>query len=68
MASQTQLKEAEDALHALMIGKKAVKVMQNGRSVEYAPADIDKLRAYIDSLKNQLQSATRARRAPARFY
>lgn len=68
MANQAQLREAEDALHKLLIGKKAVKVMQNGRSVDYAPADIDKLRSYIDSLKAALQPTARVRRSPARFY
>jgi len=64
MASQTQLDEANAALHTLLIGKRAAKLVQNGKSVEYQPADVDKLRNYITSLQKQL-GATSNRRGPA---
>lgn len=68
MASQQQLTEAEAALHKLLTGTKAVKLQQNGRSVEYQPTDVSQLRAYISELKNELSTTTRGRRTPIGFY
>lgn len=63
MASQQQLTEAEAALHQLATGKKAVRLQQNGRIVEYLPANMAQLRAYINELKIALgQSATGSRK------
>jgi hypothetical protein len=50
-----RLREAEDALHQLMIGDKPVEVRdQNGEAVKYTPANAGRLRAYIAELKQQL--------------
>lgn len=50
-----QLTEAEAAYHKLVTGK-AVRVYldQNGERIEYAVANAARLRAYIDSLKAQV--------------
>jgi hypothetical protein len=54
-----RLKEAEDALHQLMIGKAAVSLSRgdaggNNRSYQYAQADIPRLERYISQLKSRL--------------
>jgi hypothetical protein len=50
-----RLKEAENALHQLMIGGQPVEVRdQNGEAVKYTPANASRLRAYIAELKQQL--------------
>ncbi|ELY4673585.1 gpW family head-tail joining protein [Cronobacter dublinensis] len=54
-----RLKEAEDALHQLMIGKAAVSLSRgdgggNSRSYQYAQADIPRLERYISDLKARL--------------
>jgi len=49
------LQDAEDALHRVSIGKQRVQVRADtGETVQYAPADEVKLRAYIAGLKNKL--------------
>ena len=64
MANLAQLEQAKQALHELMIGKKAVKLQQNGRSVEFQPADIQKLKSYIAELETNIGTSSR-RRGPA---
>lgn len=64
MATQAELSEAKAARHKLMTGTKAAKVTMNGRTVEYAPADLNKLDNYISRLEAEL-STTDLRR-PAR--
>lgn len=64
MASQRQLIEAREAYHNLLLGKKAVKLQQNGRLVEFEPADAEKLRSYISQLEFELGSSS-GRRGPA---
>jgi len=66
MATAQDLTEARAALHSLIIGKKAVKVQMNGRSVEYTPASKSQLEQYINQLETEL-GLTQARR-PARVY
>lgn len=61
MATQTQLDEARAAKHALLTGRKAVKVQKDGRSVEYTPTDLPSLEKYIQSLEIQL-GQTKVRR------
>lgn len=63
MAS-TQLQQAKQALHELLLGKKAVKLQQNGRSVEFKPADVSELRAYIAQLETE-EGTSSGRRRPA---
>lgn len=53
-----RLKEAEDALHELMLGEKArVFIDQSGERVEFLAANSDKLRAYISQIKVMLGQA-----------
>ena len=64
-----RLKEAEEALHQLMIGKSAVSLSRgdaggNSRSYQYAQADIPRLERYISQLKSRLGLCS-SRRRPA---
>ncbi|SEQ48911.1 gpW protein [Amphritea atlantica] len=54
MATQSQLDEARAAKHALLTGRKAVKVQKDGRSVEYTAVNLPDLEKYIQSLETQL--------------
>lgn len=46
---------AEDALQKLMTGSMREEVRyQNGDMVRFTPADVQKLRSYIEDLKNEL--------------
>ncbi|MCQ4311702.1 gpW family protein [Pseudomonas stutzeri] len=52
---QTQLQEAEQAYHNLMVGQSVAEFRdQNGELVRYTPANATRLLAYITSLKMQL--------------
>lgn len=64
MATQAQLDEARSALHQLMLGRRAVKVQKDGRTVEYTPATKRQLEDYIGQLEAALGTSTR-RRGPA---
>ena len=55
--------EAEQALHQLVIGQKAVKVQKDGRMVEYRPANAGELKQYIQQLKQALSKTTGRRPA-----
>ena len=66
MATAADLAEARAALHSLIIGKKAVKVTMNGRSVDYTPANKSQLEQYIKQLETELGQAPMRR--PARVY
>lgn len=56
---QSWLSEAEIARHKLATGKQAVTIeYEGGGSVTYTKADLDKLEAYIASLRSQLSSST----------
>lgn len=55
----TRLTSAESALHDLMIGNSVrVFVDENGERIEYSAANIQRLRAYIWDLKQQLGKIT----------
>ncbi len=55
LSTQDRLTEAEDALHALVIGRSArVFVDQNGERIEYTSINRAGLVTYIDSLKAEL--------------
>ena len=58
----TRLNEAENALHSLLTGSKAVKVKKDGREVEFTPVDINQLRSYIATLQHQLKITSTRRR------
>ena len=64
MATQAQLDEARTALHQLLLGRRAVKVQKDGRTVEYTPANKRELEEYIGQLEATLGIGTR-RRGPA---
>tara|TARA_R110001583_G_scaffold34551_1_gene115872 strand:- start:22231 stop:22437 length:207 start_codon:yes stop_codon:yes gene_type:complete len=64
MATQTQLDEARAALHQLLLGRRAVKIQKDGRTVEYTPASKRQLEEYIGQLEVELGAAGR-RRGPA---
>ena len=59
--TQDLLTEAEAALHSLQIGKAKVSVGYGDRRVEYTPASIPKLQAYIAQLKAKIAGRPRVR-------
>ncbi|HVL26311.1 MAG TPA: gpW family head-tail joining protein [Thermomicrobiales bacterium] len=60
---QTQLAEAKEALHQLVIGKMVrVVVDQNGERVEFTMTNIAALRAYIADLEARIAGASTYRR------
>lgn len=67
---QLWLGQAQQALHELSIGAKAVTVSyaqgEGSKSVTFTPASVPQLRAHIAALMAQLGMTTRARR-PVRF-
>lgn len=63
MASQIELNQARAALHDLVLGKRAVKIQKDGRTVEYQQVNIDELRIYIQQLQSDLGVGT-TRRGP----
>ncbi len=53
--------EAQAALHDLLTGRAVAMVRdQSGDMIQYSRADIGKLRAYIQELKNETQGRTSA--------
>lgn len=63
MTEQQRLEQMKTAYSDLLMGK-SVRVMQkDGRRVEFAPADINRLKAAITELENALGSSNR--RGPA---
>ena len=61
------LKEAQDALHALTTGSKAVSVTRNGRQVMFTPAKVQELRLYIQELQKATSVTTGLGHSPARI-
>lgn len=53
-----RLAEARLALHALVLGQRVVKVMVDGQSVEFTPANRADLEAYIANLEAALAGET----------
>jgi hypothetical protein len=54
MFTSAMLIEAEQALHALQIGKRIVSISKDGRQVQYSQATISELRFYIDEIRTAL--------------
>lgn len=54
MTIEQQLAEARNALHALVLGKKAVRLQKEGRMVEYTPTNRRDLEAYISALESRV--------------
>jgi hypothetical protein len=63
---QRRLTEAENALHQLLLGKKAVSLSYSGESVTYTQSDEGRLRAYIGELSAALGLTCHARRRGVR--
>jgi len=62
------LKEAQDAYHDLLTGKKAVKVERSGRMVEFTRVNKSDLQTYINELQAAINPETGGRnRRPARM-
>lgn len=65
------LAEAEHALHRLLTGTAEQTVtFGSGKSVTYTAASIDKLKAYVNDLKNQVAECdgqAPCKRGPIRF-
>lgn len=54
---QARLTEAEGAYHRLQTGTAEVEVQQDGSTVKFNLASVDKLRTYIADLRSQLLAA-----------
>lgn len=61
MTLQTDLAEAEAARHKLLIGQSVTVRGHGDRRIEYAPADLGKLDAYIADLRRQISGVSRGR-------
>jgi hypothetical protein len=59
---QARLDEAEAALHDLLTGRQIVQIGAESDRVQYTPAMVPQLRAYISELRGKL-NPMRARRA-----
>lgn len=66
MTIETQLAEAQDALHKLMTGQAVVSIQRDGKTVQFQQSNRADLQAYISTLQTQLGSSSRRRR-PARL-
>lgn len=51
-----KLHDAEDALHKLEIGTKVIMLRHGEKVVQYTPANVEHLRAYIASLKTKVDA------------
>ena len=54
-----KISQAEDALHELSLGRRAVEITRDGRTVKYTAANRVDLELYIARLKSQVPSASR---------
>ncbi len=60
LTPQQKLAEAEQALHDLSLGAKAVEITRDGQTVKFNQASVSGLRRYISDLKAEIAgSATR---------
>jgi len=67
LTAAERLVEAEDALHQLLTGTSArVVVDQNGERIEYTAANVGKLRAYVQELKQEIAGQTLGSNGPLR--
>ena len=64
----TLLAEAKTAYHRLVTGSQVVQISdQNGESVRYTRANVDKLQAYIKDLERQVSTPTLGSNGPLRI-
>ncbi|WP_422101990.1 gpW family head-tail joining protein [Vreelandella sp.] len=61
-----QLAEVRQAIVDLGLGKRVVSVTQNGRTVQFAQTDIDKLKALAREIAEALPNSTLRRRTRTR--
>lgn len=54
---QARLDEAESALHDLTLGAQRVVMERNGTKIQYTPANIPALKAYVATLQAQIRAA-----------
>lgn len=66
MTNEQRLADARDALHQLMMGKRAVQVGYGSRQVTYSQTTIADLRRYISELENLCGQSQR--KAPGRVF
>ena len=64
---RNMLKEAQEALHQLVTGTKAVTIERNGRKVTYKESNVADLRLYIGELQSILTPNSIRRSSPARM-
>jgi len=62
-----QLAEVRQAIVDLGLGKRVVSVTQNGRTVQFAQTDIDKLKALAREIAEALPNSTVRRRTRTRI-
>lgn len=55
---QTRLTEAQDAFHALNTGAQTVSISTGDKRINFTPAEVDKLRAYIADLQRAIAIAS----------
>jgi len=68
MATQAELTEAKAALHKLLTGRAVASVTVDGVQTQYTQANIQSLRAYIETLESELGIKSVRRRGPAGVY
>ena len=61
---EQQLEEAKAALHKLQMGEHVASIRKGDRVVDYTPANIPHLRAYINQMRIDLGGDARLRRSP----
>lgn len=54
MSAAQRLAEAEAAMHQLLLGRRSIEVVVDGRKVVYAKTDVSKIQAYIDDLNAEI--------------
>jgi len=66
---QSQLQEAEQAYHGLMLGQSVAELRDaNGELIRYTPANAARLATYIRSLRAQLGMIPAGALAPGRVW
>ena len=56
---QARIAEAEEALHQLLLGRSVVEIRYGFKRMQFTPADVGRLRAYLSELRGGRISAVR---------
>jgi len=64
---RTRLSQAEDALHRLTMGEVEVKLSYDGKTVEFAAPDVEKLERYVARLRAEIGRLSGKPRRPIYF-